>query len=154
MTEPSKSYMGSIQKAPHTILLLIVGISLLIHLVCMISADLLVEEAYYWNYAQHLDFSYLDHPPMVALLIKFSTSIFGTNELGVRITSLICWLLTALFSYKLTRLINRNAAIYAVMLLAILPFFFHSVAGHYSRPTTPCLLVCVTVLPLSCLDFK
>jgi hypothetical protein len=139
MTEPSKSYMGSIQKAPHTILLLIVGISLLIHLVCMISADLLVEEAYYWNYAQHLDFSYLDHPPMVALLIKFSTSIFGTNELGVRITSLICWLLTALFSYKLTRLINRNAAIYAVMLLAILPFFF--IQSLVITPDLP-LLVC------------
>ena len=124
MTEPSKFYSGSIQKDPHTVLLLIVAIALLIHLVCMISADLLVEEAYYWNYAQHLDFSYLDHPPMVALLIKFSTAIFGTNELGVRITSLMCWLLTALFSYKLTRLINRDSAIYAVMLLAILPFFF------------------------------
>ena len=25
--------------------------------------DLLGQEAYYWNYAQHLDLSYLDHPP-------------------------------------------------------------------------------------------
>ena len=105
-------------------LLLIIGISLSIHVVCMISADLLVEEAYYWNYAQHLDFSYLDHPPMVALLIKCSTAIFGTNEFGVRLSSLICWLITALFSFKLTRLINQNAGLNAVMLLAVLPFFF------------------------------
>ena len=33
------------------------------------SFELLREEAYYWNYAQHLDIGYLDHPPMVALLI-------------------------------------------------------------------------------------
>ncbi|WP_173238322.1 glycosyltransferase family 39 protein [Legionella antarctica] len=105
----------------------------------MTSADLLVEEAYYWNYAQHLDFSYLDHPPMVALLIKFSTSVFGTNEFSVRITSLMCWLLTAFFSYKLTHLINRKAAIYALMLLAILPFFF--IQSLVITPDLP-LLVC------------
>ncbi len=141
MTELSKSSPGGIHKIPHTLryLLIIIGISLLIHLVCMASADLLVEEAYYWNYAQHLDFSYLDHPPMVALLIKFSTSIFGTTEFSVRITSLICWLLTALFSYKLTRLINPKAAVYAVMLLAILPFFF--LQSLVITPDLP-LLVC------------
>ena len=31
--------------------------------------NLLPEEAYYWNYAQHLDIGYLDHPPMVAWMI-------------------------------------------------------------------------------------
>lgn len=126
MTNIFKTYTESIWKAPQTTLylLLIISISLLLHIVCMASADLLVEEAYYWNYAQHLDFSYLDHPPMVAVLIKLSTSIFGTNEFSVRITSLMCWLLTAAFSYKLTELIHRGAGLYAVMLLAILPFFF------------------------------
>src|SRR5580704_1656422 len=105
-------------------LLVILALSLLIHLVCMISADLLVEEAYYWNYAQHLDFGYLDHPPMVALLIKLSTTIFGVNEFSVRLTSLPCWLLAIFFSYKLTVLIQPSAGIYAVMLLTVLPFFF------------------------------
>ena len=102
----------------------IIGISLLIHLVCITSSVLLVEEAYYWNYAQHLDFSYLDHPPMVALLIKLSTSLFGTTEFGVRIISLICWMLMAFFSYKLTELISKGTGAYSLMLLAILPFFF------------------------------
>ena len=54
----------------------ILGFSLILHLLCMTQARLLVEEAYYWNYSQHLDWSYLDHPPMVALLIKVSTSLF------------------------------------------------------------------------------
>ena len=104
----------------------IVSISVLIHLICMRYSNLLVEEAYYWNYAQHLDLSYLDHPPMIALLIKFSTLILGTHELSVRMPSLLCWFLVALFSYKLTRLIHTSAAMYAVMLLAILPFFSYN----------------------------
>ncbi len=32
-------------------------------------ANLNPQEAYYWNYSQHLDLSYLDHPPMAAWII-------------------------------------------------------------------------------------
>lgn len=98
--------------------------SFLIHFYFINSGILLVQEAYYWNYAQHLDWSYLDHPPMVAILIKCSTLILGNNELGVRITNIICLVLTAFFSYRLTQLINKGAELYAVLLLAVLPFFF------------------------------
>ena len=37
--------------------------------------ELFPEEAYYWNYAQHLDTGYLDHPPMVAWLIWLGTAV-------------------------------------------------------------------------------
>jgi dolichol-phosphate mannosyltransferase len=87
-------------------------------------ANLLVEESYYWNYAQHLDWSYLDHPPMVAVLIKIFTSILGTTEFGVRAASLFCWFICAFFSYKLSELIQPQSGRYAVVLLAALPFFF------------------------------
>lgn len=125
MTHFFQAFTARLHKAPKSTycLLLILLVSLFLHIVCMASTNLLVEEAYYWNYAQHLDFSYLDHPPMVAVLIKLSTSLFGNNELSVRLNSLICWFLTAFFSYRLTLLIHRNAGIYAVMLLTVLPFF-------------------------------
>ncbi|MGH7855530.1 MAG: glycosyltransferase family 39 protein, partial [Candidatus Binatia bacterium] len=48
----------------------------------------------YWNYAQHLDFSYLDHPPMVAWLIWLSTSLFGNSEFSVRLPASIAWIST------------------------------------------------------------
>ena len=101
-----------------------IGVSLLLKLFTIGANDLLVEEAYYWNYSTHLDFSYLDHPPMVALLIRLSTSIFGINEFGVRFPTIICWIITALFSFNLTHLIKHQCGLYAVLLLAILPFFF------------------------------
>ncbi|MDI1353178.1 MAG: glycosyltransferase family 39 protein, partial [bacterium] len=98
--------------------------SLLIRVIYMEQANLMVEETYYWNYAQHMDFSFLDHPPMVAVLIKLFTLIFGNHEFTVRIASLFCWFVTAFFSFKLTDLIHKGSGIYALTLLAVLPFFF------------------------------
>ena len=118
---------------------ILIGLSLLIRFICLGSSDLLAEEAYYWNYAQHLDFGYVDHPPMIAMLIRASTSLLGNHEYGVRITSMLCWLLTVFFSFKLTNLITRGAGQYAVFLLAILPFFF--VQSLVITPDQP-LLVC------------
>lgn len=123
------------------IALLIITVSILLRLFCMSSIDLLVEETYYWDYSNHLDFGYIDHPPMVALLIKLSTSIFGIHELSVRITSLLCWMLASLFGYKLSNLISKDSGIYAIMLLAILPFFF--LQSLFITPDQP-LIVCWT----------
>lgn len=126
MNKLLSSWIYDIQKNNYSLWCLfgILLASLLLHLVCMSSAALLVEETYYWNYSQHLDFSYLDHPPMVALLIKLFTSLLGTYEFSVRIASLFCWLITAFFSYQLTELIDRSAGQYTLLLLAVLPFYF------------------------------
>lgn len=48
------------------------------------SVELLPEETYYWNYSRHLDIGYLDHPPMVAWLIRLGTALFGQSQFGVR----------------------------------------------------------------------
>jgi dolichol-phosphate mannosyltransferase len=101
---------------------------------------LLEEEAYYWNYAHHLAIGYLDHPPMVAILIRTGTLLFGNTEFGVRVSALICWLVTAGFSYSLTRsLYGRAAAFRAVLLLSVLPVFFS--AGMIMTPDAP-LIAC------------
>ncbi|MFY9341380.1 MAG: glycosyltransferase family 39 protein [Planctomycetota bacterium] len=50
------------------------------------------QEAYYWTYAQHLDLSYFDHPPMVAWLIWLGTALFGDGAIGVRFGTWLCGL--------------------------------------------------------------
>src|ERR1700678_1235070 len=50
--------------------------------------ELTFDEAYYALWSRALSFGYLDHPPMVALLIRASTALFGGSELGVRALSL------------------------------------------------------------------
>lgn len=50
--------------------------------------ELMSDEAYYWRYSQDLDWGYLDHPPMIAFLIKIGYSVFG-GEFGVRLLPII-----------------------------------------------------------------
>ena len=96
-----------------------------LRLAFMGTVDLLPEEAYYWNYAQHLDIGYLDHPPMVAWLIWLGTSTFGDTEFAVRLGATACWLIAAFFSFQLARnLYGKTAAFVALMLFSALPFFF------------------------------
>jgi len=63
----------------------------LLRLVYLGLPNLLPQEAYYWNYAQHPAFGYLDHPPMVAWLIKFGTLMFKHSEFGVRFGAFVSW---------------------------------------------------------------
>jgi len=102
--------------------------------------DLLVEEAYYWNYAQHLDLSYLDHPPLTAWMIRLGTGLFGDTAFGIRIGAFLCWLAAAFFAYRLTvNLFGKSAAFRAVLLLSVLPAFF--LFGFFMTPDAP-LIAC------------
>jgi dolichol-phosphate mannosyltransferase len=107
-----------------------------LRLVYLGQAELLPEETYYWNYSRHLDIGYLDHPPMVAWLIKLSTSALGTSQFGVRVSAVFCAAITAFFTYRLTRnLFDASSALVATVLSQLLPFFF--VAGMVMTPDTP-----------------
>ena len=100
------------------------------------SVELMPEEAYYWNYSRHLDFGYLDHPPMVAWLIRLGTALFGQNEFGVRAGALCCGAVTATFVYKLARnLFGEAGALAALLLAQTLPYFFLS--GLLMTPDAP-----------------
>ena len=98
--------------------------------------DLFPEEAYYWNYAAHLDTGYLDHPPMVAWLIHAGTALFGDSEFGVRLGVVLCSLVTAFFTFRLTTLLfDARAGWMAVLLVQLLPFFF--LTGFMITPDAP-----------------
>ena len=87
------------QKFPRLFLVLLAFLFVL-NIVQSYFTELIYDEAYYWYYAQNLDWGYFDHPPMVAFLIALS-SVFFDGELGVRFMScllsvgtyLILWML-------------------------------------------------------------
>ena len=98
--------------------------------------DLIPQEAYYWNYSQHMELSFLDHPPMTALLIRVGSQLFGHTELAVRMGAVSCWGAAAVFSYLLARnLVDRSAAFRVLFLLGALPFFFGM--GFLMTPDAP-----------------
>jgi dolichol-phosphate mannosyltransferase len=102
----------------------IIAFSLLLRLIYMGMVELIPDEAYYWNYARHMDLSFYDHPPMVAWLIWLGTSIFGNSEFGVRFGAFCCGLITMGYLYALAHnLYDKTTAIRTVLLLSVLPFF-------------------------------
>lgn len=108
----------------------------LLRLIYCSQVELLPEEAYYWNYSRHLDIGYLDHPPMVAWLIRLGTAAFGNDEFGVRIGALCSGAVASLFVYRLTRnLFDEASALTALVLMQLLPFFFFS--GILMTPDAP-----------------
>ncbi len=114
----------------------IVAYVLLLKIVFMGLVNLIPEETYYWNYAQHLDLGYLDHPPMVAWLIWLSTSILGNSEFSVRLPAFVAWIISAIFMFRLTvNLSDRPAAFRSVLLLAVLPINFG--VGFFMTPDAP-----------------
>jgi dolichol-phosphate mannosyltransferase len=100
------------------------------------AVELLPEEAYYWSYAQHLDLSYLDHPPLVAWLISAGTALLGQSEWSVRAGAIACSALTAAFSAALAaRWLGKTAAAATLALVAALPFGFAT--GVLMTPDAP-----------------
>jgi 4-amino-4-deoxy-L-arabinose transferase-like glycosyltransferase len=84
--------------------------------------ELTFDEAYYTLWSRSLSFGYLDHPPMVALLIRASTSLFGGSEFGVRALSLlVVGAMPALIAFIAWRLFGsaEKAALAALMWLAM-----------------------------------
>lgn len=113
--------------------------SVLLRLVFLGVPELLFEEAYYWNYAQHLDIGYLDHPLMVAWTIKPFISLLGNTEFAVRAGAFSFWFVTAFFVFRLTRDIfgkdKTDIAWRTVLLLAVLPAYFSF--GFFISPDAP-----------------
>jgi dolichol-phosphate mannosyltransferase len=114
----------------------IIAYAFALRLVYLGSVELLPEEAYYWNYSRHLDIGYLDHPPMVAWLIRAGTAAFGQSQFGVRVGAVCCGVITSVFTYRLTRnLFGETSALLALVLAQALPFFFLS--GLLMTPDAP-----------------
>jgi dolichol-phosphate mannosyltransferase len=133
-------FRGSARLAPTTqwklAAIAIAAYAVLLRIVYQGDMDLIPQEAYYWNYAQHPALGYLDHPPMVSWVIWVGTSLFGNTEFGVRIGATACWLATAFFVFCLSRnLFGRTQAFLAVMLLSVLPFYF--LIGVLMTPDAP-----------------
>jgi dolichol-phosphate mannosyltransferase len=114
----------------------LIAYAFVLRLVYAGAVEMMPEETYYWNYSRHLDLGYLDHPPMVAWLIRVATAVFGQTEFGVRAGALLCGAITSIFVYKLTRnLFGVATALAALLLVQALPFFF--LAGLLMTPDTP-----------------
>jgi len=63
----------------------IAAIKLAVHLYADHNYGYFVDELYYIACARHLDWGYVDHPPMIALITKIAISLFGVSLPAIRL---------------------------------------------------------------------
>ncbi len=82
------------------------AILLVVFRLIFISSTMVIDdEAYYYLFAAHLSTGYIDHGPMVAVLIRIFTDLLGVNGFGIRFGGVFLQLLLSLI---LVRFGNRT----------------------------------------------
>lgn len=126
----------------HTILLLLKVI-----LVLNWDLELHYEEAQYWLWSKHLDWSYYSKPGMVAWMNALSTAILGDTEIGVKFPALLAgWLMgigTYLLSFAIVK--EHKISVLASLVLYVMPFYY-SVTFFHSTDTFLCAFLLFAVL--------
>ena len=82
-------------------------------------------ESYYWAWAQRPDFSYYDHPPMTAWLIRLFTEIGGDSTFMIRLPSVILFTVLCYLIYRLSMDMFNDAkvAFYSLLTFNLIPQF-------------------------------
>lgn len=104
---------------------LLVGVALvrLAYLAWFCPLDLAPDEAHYWDWSRHLDWSYYSKGPLVAWLIRASCALFGTSAFAVRVPAVLCGSLLLAGLYALTAQVYRceRLALGVVLVALTLP---------------------------------
>jgi len=116
------------QRRLSAVLPVVVLLFLALRLYFDLNADLVGDEAYYWMWGQHLEWSYFDHPPLHAWLLHMVALGFGWSRFSAR---LLTWASLALvlwvFHVWSRKLAPENAANWfwrAAALYLASPFYF------------------------------
>lgn len=99
--------------------------------------ELIYDEAYYWYYAQNLDWGYFDHPPMAALMIWIGQLLFD-GELGVRLVSTLFCVGTYILLWLLVD-DGRKKQYVPHFFLLVFSFTLMNAYGFLTLPDTPLL---------------
>jgi 4-amino-4-deoxy-L-arabinose transferase-like glycosyltransferase len=67
----------------------LIAVFTLLRLLLAATVPLLPQEAYYWHWSRHLDWSYFDHPPLATYSIALTTAVFGQTIFGVKLAAVL-----------------------------------------------------------------
>ncbi len=102
--------------------------------------DLSTEEAQYWLWSKHLDFSYYSKPPLIAYINAISTSILGNTEIGVRINAILIGFLVGIVTYIFARYVFKNEKIAFFCSFFLTGVLAYDIASVIFLTDTPLLL--------------
>ena len=118
--------------------LLITGVTIL-RLIIAFFLGPAPQEAYYWNYSNHLALSYYDHPPLTAYLIHTFTSLFGDNRFGIHVSAIFISLVLGIVLFVfIEKIFDQKIAFWSVVLCETT--FIFALGGVIITPDGPMLL--------------
>lgn len=122
-------------KLPRGILWAVAALALA-RLALAAAVPITVDEAYYAQWAAHLEAGYLDHPPAVAWLMAAGLRLLGRGTAGARLLAVVLQSLTTLLAADLARSCGgARAAWAAAVLLQAAPVF--SLGAVLMTPDAP-----------------
>ena len=131
------------RRAPLTTNARLVLIALGLTAVRLLAAGLIPlteDEAYYRLWAQHLQAGYLDHPPMIAWLIRAGAAIAGDTALGVRLVPSLATGVTTWLAGDLARRLGLSDRAAGRAALWYNATFTVALGGMLATPDTPACL--------------
>jgi hypothetical protein len=103
-----------------------VAVATLVRLVFLAPLPLGNGEAYYYSWSRFLSWSYYDHPPLIAWMVRVTTAL-GTSPAAVRLGPVLAAGAFGLLFYKLAeRLYRPRAAFLALVIVTAVPVFLAS----------------------------
>jgi Dolichyl-phosphate-mannose-protein mannosyltransferase len=112
------------------------------------------DEAYYYLYTLHLDWSYFDHPPLVALTTGLGPWLTGeVSQFTIRIGSLVFYTGTLTFLYLTSaQLFSKRVAIWTLALATTIPIF-QVCFGILNLPDVPLMFFWSAALYMAAREF-
>jgi hypothetical protein len=104
------------------------------------------DEAYYWLWGQHIDWSYYDHPPLHAWIQGFFTAIFGRSIWVLRLPNFLSNAVLIFTSWRISCYLSKEQSrdriwiILASILSSPLYFLFLALACNDHLLITFCLI--------------
>jgi 4-amino-4-deoxy-L-arabinose transferase-like glycosyltransferase len=110
--------------SPSVATILLIAVTTAFRFFYAVWLPILPDEAYYLQWAHHLDLSYLSKGPAVAYAIALGTAFFGDNNLGVRFFAVLLAAGTAWQVFALAkRWYDEVTALMAVLIVGVVPLF-------------------------------
>ena len=109
---------------------------------------LMPQDAYYYLYGQNLSLSYFDHPGMIAYILRFFSSLFGSSVFVIKLADFTITSITIVCFYRLAALFLPKNRLQKSMILLVSTLFI-TILCFNSTPDVP--LILFWTLSLHCL---
>ena len=113
------------------VVLYLAGAKLLFHLLTANRYGIFRDEMYYLACGEHLDWGYVDHPPLIALVAWIARYLFGDSLIGVRFFPALAGAVTVWFTGKVTREIGGGAFAQVLAALAVIAVPIYLIMHHW-----------------------